>query len=89
MASKAETDTVEHASAVATEELDAKPHNRDADDALWFAAESEAITWTDAEERKVLWKIDGVILSLVSSSTLEITSSPLEMMKTCLHGRRG
>ncbi|KIW73782.1 hypothetical protein PV04_01874 [Phialophora macrospora] len=65
MASKAETDTVEHAAPAATDEIDAKPHTRDADDALWFATESEGITWTEAEEKKVLWKIDGVILSLL------------------------
>ena len=69
MAPKAETDAVEHASPAVMEDVDTKALIRGADDALKFATESEGITWTDAEERRVLWKIDGVILSLVSSRT--------------------
>ncbi|OQV02701.1 hypothetical protein CLAIMM_07851 [Cladophialophora immunda] len=65
MAAKTETDTVEHASADVVENVDLKPRTRDVDDALRFAAESEGITWTEAEEKKVVWKIDAVILSLL------------------------
>ena len=41
--------------------------DRRADDAKKFLDSSDAITWTDVEERRVLRKIDMRILPLVSS----------------------
>lgn len=66
MASKGDTDNIEHASSATIEDADLKRITRDHDDALKFAVESESISWTEAEEKKVLWKIDAVILTLVS-----------------------
>lgn len=72
MASKSETNNIEHAPSAAIEDADIKKTTRDFDDALKFAVESESITWTEAEEKKVLWKIDAVILTLVSSSVASL-----------------
>ena len=38
---------------------------KDVDDALRFTLESIHITWTEKEEKKVVRKIDAVVLSLV------------------------
>lgn len=70
MNTKQEADTVEHTSVDTVESIGEKVYGQDADDAQAFAVESEGITWTPQEERRVVWKIDAVILSLVRSSTL-------------------
>ena len=70
MASKAETDILERAGTATIEDVDGKTQPKDVDDALRFAIQTEDIDWTKAEERKVVWKIDAVILSLVRSSSL-------------------
>ncbi len=67
MASKTDSDTLEYAGTATIEDVETKTPPRDADDALKFATETENIDWTEAEEKKVVWKIDAVILSLVRS----------------------
>jgi hypothetical protein len=64
-----ESGTIEHAYPTGVQALDAKIPVGEVDDALRLVIEGEDITWTAAEERKVLWKTDSVILSLVSDST--------------------
>ena len=48
-----------------TEVVEGKPDVRHADDALAFVTGHESVVWTAEEERKVLRKIDCVILPLV------------------------
>ena len=87
MASKADTDTLEHASTATVEEADSKPHPRDVDDALNFATQIENVDWTEAEEKKVVWKIDAVILSLVrpiSRHSVDLYNPPRFVTDTTL-----
>ena len=42
-----------------------KNTSRDVDDALRFTLESNQVTWTEEQERKVVRKIDAVVLSMV------------------------
>ena len=65
MTFKASADSVESVSPRVVESMDEKQHIQDADDALKFATESEGISWTEQEEKRVVRKIDAVILSLV------------------------
>lgn len=43
---------------------------RGIDDAFRFAVDGSDVTWTPAEERKVIWKIDAVVLPLVRAYSI-------------------
>jgi MFS transporter, ACS family, allantoate permease len=50
---------------LASDEKRAMMPKSGADDALQMALDSQDETWTEEEERRVLWKIDLVLLPLV------------------------
>lgn len=47
-----------------------RPETERADDVLSFVADLDTLTWTPQEERRVVRKIDTVILALVSLTVL-------------------
>lgn len=73
MAEKADNNAIEQARPAVddAESIDkTTAQGKDVDDAFRFAVEGSNVTWTDAEERRVRWKIDAVILPLVCLDTL-------------------
>lgn len=68
MTEKADNKAIEQARPAVddAESIDkAAAQGRGVDDAFRFAVDGSDVTWTEAEERKVRWKIDAVILPLV------------------------
>lgn len=69
MAEKADNNAIEQSRPAVddTESIDkTTAQGRDVDDAFRFAVDGSDVTWTEAEETKVRWKVDAVILPLVS-----------------------
>jgi hypothetical protein len=69
---KEEITIVETATTSSGEQHEEKIVIKRADDAFQFAADAEEISWTPAEERRVVRKIDVVILPLVSAKPMRI-----------------
>lgn len=70
MAAKEGTEAIEVARQTDLESADEKKASRDVDDALRFTLESTHTTWTEDEEKKVVRKIDAVVLSMVCRTLL-------------------
>ncbi|KAK4498080.1 hypothetical protein PRZ48_010736 [Zasmidium cellare] len=73
MTEKIDNNAIEHAHPAVddTESINkAVAQGRDVDDAFRFAVDGSNVTWSEAEERKVRWKIDAVILPLLFISAV-------------------